>query len=118
LRDAIASTRDACATPDLLGQAAKAGEEIPIHQLNEVLLVFRGDFKSAQTFSTGASTTLLTKIRGTIPKGLLRGDSARYGFELFQDHAFGQQFRENNRLFRFSRIKHVERDAGAAKLLQ
>src|SRR4029450_8679294 len=64
-----------------------------------------------------ASTTLLTKTRG-IPLKLLRGDRARRGFEFLQNHALGEQFREHNRLSRFSRIEHVERHAWTAELSQ
>jgi hypothetical protein len=67
----------------------------------------------AQTFAARAPATLLTK-----PVALLRRDRARCAFEFFQNHALGEQFREDNWLFRFSRIKHVEWDAGSAKLLQ
>ena len=40
-------------------------------------------------------------------KILLCGNTARRDLEFFQDHAFGEHFRENNRFFVFSRVEHV-----------
>ena|SRR6516225_1558756 len=70
----------------------------------------------AQTFSAGASMTLLTKTRG-ITK-LLRRDLAPDGLKLLQNHAFGEHFWKNNRLFVLRRIEHVQWNTRAAELLQ
>ncbi len=47
---------------ELLSQIAKTSEKILIHQIDELRFVNRGI--TAQTFSAGVFTTLLTKIRG------------------------------------------------------
>jgi hypothetical protein len=76
---------------EFLGEGAKPCEKITIHQLDELRLVLRIDFKSggpfnirpsnrrmiAHTFFAGASTTLLTKIRGIPSNVIVRRLSAR-----------------------------------------
>ena len=40
-------------------------------------------------------------------KILLCGNTARRGLEFFQNHAFGEHFRKNNRFFVFSGVEYV-----------
>ena len=40
------------------------------------------------------------------------------GFEFFQDDAFGEQFRKQNRFRDLARVKHIHWDTGTAKLFQ
>src|SRR5262249_54951556 len=49
---------------------------------------------------------------------LLRGDPARAGFELLQEHAFGKQFRKDDRFLVLPGIKHIERHTRPTKVLQ